>query len=132
MATLMVTMLAAFAEFERSLIRERQSEGIAAARAKGVYKGRKRSLTAEQVAELRAKAAAPGAVKAHSSPGSTGSAGRRSTSTSDSGSYDVAALPTEHAAELRKMAAAIPKPHSSSDAFKFPRYWSLTAMVSSP
>ena len=64
MATLMVTMLAAFAEFERSLIRERQREGIAAARAKGVYKGRKRSLTAEQVAELRAKAAAPGAVKA--------------------------------------------------------------------
>jgi DNA invertase Pin-like site-specific DNA recombinase len=60
----MVTMLAAFAEFERSLIRERQREGIAAARAKGVYKGRKRSLTAEQVAELRAKAAAPGAVKA--------------------------------------------------------------------
>ena len=64
MATLMVTMLAAFAEFERSLIRERQREGIAAARAKGVYKGRKRSLTTEQVGELRAKAAAPGAVKA--------------------------------------------------------------------
>ena len=39
MATLMVTMLAAFAEFERSLIRERQREGIAAARAKGVYRG---------------------------------------------------------------------------------------------
>ena len=48
-ARLMLTMLGAFAEFERELIRERQREGIAIAKAKGVYKGRKRALTPEQV-----------------------------------------------------------------------------------
>jgi DNA invertase Pin-like site-specific DNA recombinase len=52
MAKLMMTMLAAFGEFERDLIRERQREGIAIAKAKGVYKGRKKALTAEQAAEL--------------------------------------------------------------------------------
>ena len=52
MAKLMMTMLAAFGEFERDLIRERQREGIAIAKAKGVYKGRKRALTSEQAAEL--------------------------------------------------------------------------------
>ena len=40
MAKLMLTMMAAFAEFERDLIRERQAEGIAAAKERGVYKGR--------------------------------------------------------------------------------------------
>ena len=53
MDTLMLTMLSAFAAFERSLIRERQREGIAIAKAKGVYKGRKRSLTTEQVKQIR-------------------------------------------------------------------------------
>ena len=52
MAKLMMTMLAAFGEFERDLIRERQREGIAIAKAKGVYKGRKRALTSDQTAEL--------------------------------------------------------------------------------
>jgi DNA invertase Pin-like site-specific DNA recombinase len=52
MGKLMMTMLAAFGEFERDLIRERQREGIAIAKAKGVYKGRKRALTAEQAIEL--------------------------------------------------------------------------------
>ena len=52
MAKLMMTMLAAFGEFERDLIRERQREGIAIAKAKGVYKGRKKALTSEQAAEL--------------------------------------------------------------------------------
>ncbi|MBC9206825.1 recombinase family protein [Roseomonas aerophila] len=37
---LMLTMLAAFAEFERALMLERQKEGIAKAKAEGVYKGR--------------------------------------------------------------------------------------------
>lgn len=56
---LMLTMLSAFAQFERSLIRERQREGIAIAKAKGdVYKGRKPALTAEKAKELLAKAAA--------------------------------------------------------------------------
>ena len=34
------------------LLRERQREGIAIAKAKGVYKGRKKALTSEQAAEL--------------------------------------------------------------------------------
>jgi len=52
MAKLMLQMMGAFAEFERALIRERQAEGIARAKAKGVYKGRKRQLTDDQVAEI--------------------------------------------------------------------------------
>jgi len=60
---LMFNMLASFAEFERSLIRERQREGIALAKKKGVYRGRKPSLTAEQAQVLR-KRAAPGEQKA--------------------------------------------------------------------
>ncbi len=56
---LMFTMLSAFAQFERSLIRERQREGIALAKAKGtVYKGRKPALNAERIAQLREQAAA--------------------------------------------------------------------------
>lgn len=53
MGRLMLQMMGAFAEFERSLIRERQAEGIARAKAKGVYKGRKRQLTDDQVDEIR-------------------------------------------------------------------------------
>ena len=60
---LMFNMLASFAEFERSLIRERQREGLALAKKKGVYRGRKPSLTAEQAQVLR-KRAAPGEQKA--------------------------------------------------------------------
>jgi DNA invertase Pin-like site-specific DNA recombinase len=56
---LMFTMLSAFAQFERSLIKERQREGIALAKAKGtVYKGRKPALNAERIAQLREQAAA--------------------------------------------------------------------------
>src|SRR5687768_8882718 len=58
-STLMFTMLSAFAQFERSLIRERQREGIALAKAKGtVYKGRKPALNAERIAQLREQAGA--------------------------------------------------------------------------
>ncbi|HLX30789.1 MAG TPA: recombinase family protein [Casimicrobiaceae bacterium] len=52
MAELMMTVLAGIAKFERALILERQREGIAIAKARGVYKGRKRALNAEQAAEL--------------------------------------------------------------------------------
>ena len=55
MSVLMMTMLAGFAQFERSIIRERQREGIAIAKAKGTYKGRKPSLTPEQVREVKAR-----------------------------------------------------------------------------
>lgn len=47
----------AFAEFERALIRERQREGIALAKQRGAYKGRKKILTPERAAELAQRAA---------------------------------------------------------------------------
>ena len=53
MANLMLSIMGAFAEFERALIKERQREGIAIAKKKGVYKGRKRALSDEQVIEIR-------------------------------------------------------------------------------
>lgn len=53
MNTLMLQMLGAVAQFERSLILERQREGIAIAKTQGVYKGRKASLDAVQVAQLK-------------------------------------------------------------------------------
>jgi DNA invertase Pin-like site-specific DNA recombinase len=54
MAQLMLGILGSVAQFERSLILERQREGIAIAKAKGdVYRGRKPSLTPERAAELR-------------------------------------------------------------------------------
>jgi DNA invertase Pin-like site-specific DNA recombinase len=52
MANLMLSVMGAFAEFERSLIRERQREGIALAKQRGAYKGRKKTLTPERAAEL--------------------------------------------------------------------------------
>ncbi len=55
---LMLSIMGAVAEFERSMLLERQREGIAIAQAKGVYKGRKPALTAAQVAEVKALAAA--------------------------------------------------------------------------
>ena len=53
LSLLMLSMMGAFAEFERSLILERQREGIAIAKAKGLYKGRKPSLSTEQAETLR-------------------------------------------------------------------------------
>jgi DNA invertase Pin-like site-specific DNA recombinase len=58
MANLMLSVMGAFAEFERALIRERQKEGIALAKQRGVYRGRRNALSAEQVIGLRARAAA--------------------------------------------------------------------------
>lgn len=58
-SVLMFTMLSAFAQFERSLLKERQREGIALAKAKGtVYKGRKPKLSTEEVTLLRERVAA--------------------------------------------------------------------------
>ena len=48
-AKLMLHLIGAFAEFERSMIRTRQQEGIALAKARGAYKGRPRSVTDEQI-----------------------------------------------------------------------------------
>lgn len=49
----MLNLLGAFAEFERTLIRERQREGIRIAKAAGKYKGRSRKLTDDQITEAR-------------------------------------------------------------------------------
>lgn len=60
MSKLQLGILAAVAEFERSLIRERQREGIAIAKKKGVYKGRKKALSADQAKAVIAKDKANG------------------------------------------------------------------------
>ena len=52
---LMLNMLASFAQFERSLSKERQKEGVQLAKAKGVYKGRKQEMTPERIAEIHAR-----------------------------------------------------------------------------
>lgn len=57
MSRLLLSVLGAFAEFERQLIRQRQREGIELAKRKGVYKGRKPALTRSQTQELRQRAA---------------------------------------------------------------------------
>jgi DNA invertase Pin-like site-specific DNA recombinase len=56
MSKLLLSVMGAFAEFERSLILERQREGIAIAKAAGKYKGRKRLLCPERAEELRRRA----------------------------------------------------------------------------
>lgn len=48
-------MLGVFAEFETNLRRERQLEGIAKAKAEGVYKGRPASIDAAKVQALKAE-----------------------------------------------------------------------------
>ncbi|CAM7217015.1 Site-specific DNA recombinase SpoIVCA/DNA invertase PinE [Citrobacter portucalensis] len=58
MANLMLSVMGAFAEFERALIRERQREGIVLAKQRGAYRGRKKSLNSEQIAELKRRVAA--------------------------------------------------------------------------
>jgi DNA invertase Pin-like site-specific DNA recombinase len=52
-ANLMLSVMEAFVEFERALIRERQRERVALVKRHGAYCGRKRSLNDEQIAELR-------------------------------------------------------------------------------
>lgn len=58
MAHLMLSVMGAFAEFERALLKERQREGIALAKARGAYRGRRRTLTPMQAFELQKRAAA--------------------------------------------------------------------------
>jgi len=50
--TLQLQMLGAFAQFERTMIRKRQAEGIAKAKAKGVYAQRKRTVNPDKVKQL--------------------------------------------------------------------------------
>jgi DNA invertase Pin-like site-specific DNA recombinase len=55
-------MLGVFAEFETNLRKERQLEGIASAKARGVYKGRKASIDAAKIKKLKADGIGPSAI----------------------------------------------------------------------
>ena len=55
-------MLGVFAEFETAIRRERQMEGIAKAKAAGVYKGRKPSVPVERIRELHATGMGPSEI----------------------------------------------------------------------
>ena len=52
-AKLQLQMMGAFAEFERNIIRKRQAEGIAKAKADGRYKGRPKTVDDAKVKELK-------------------------------------------------------------------------------
>jgi DNA invertase Pin-like site-specific DNA recombinase len=56
---LLLGMLAAIAEFETDIRKERQREGIERARAAGVYKGRKPSVDVAAVRQLRESGVSP-------------------------------------------------------------------------
>jgi DNA invertase Pin-like site-specific DNA recombinase len=55
-------MLGVFAEFETNLRRERQLEGIASAKTRGVYKGRKASIDTTKIKQMRADGMGPSAI----------------------------------------------------------------------
>jgi DNA invertase Pin-like site-specific DNA recombinase len=54
-AKLQLQMMGAFAEFERNIIKKRQAEGIAKAKAKGLYKGTKKRIDRVKVHQLKAE-----------------------------------------------------------------------------
>ncbi|WP_043646061.1 recombinase family protein [Fundidesulfovibrio putealis] len=64
MQDLQLAVMGAVAEFERSMIKERQREGIAAAKAAGKHLGRSKMLTPEQVKEIKERKAKGETVKA--------------------------------------------------------------------
>lgn len=66
LAVFQLQVMGAFAQLERALIRDRQLEGIEAAKRRGVYRGRARRLSPEQVAaaEAQISAGVPKAVVA--------------------------------------------------------------------
>ena len=55
LARLQLQMMAAFAQFERAIIRKRQREGIEKAKQRGAYRGRKPSIDPAQVKALKAE-----------------------------------------------------------------------------
>lgn len=58
-STLTLHLIGAVAQFERTIIKQRQAEGIAKAKARGIYKGRKKiELTPEQLDSARNQIAA--------------------------------------------------------------------------
>ena len=52
---LQLQMMGAFAEFERNIIRQRQAEGIARAKVRGVYKGRKKTIDDNRIRKMKAE-----------------------------------------------------------------------------
>jgi DNA invertase Pin-like site-specific DNA recombinase len=64
MSNLLLSVMGAFTQFERELIRERQREGIAIAKREGKYGGRKPSLTNERAVELRRRVSQGGSKAA--------------------------------------------------------------------
>jgi DNA invertase Pin-like site-specific DNA recombinase len=54
-----------FAEFETNLRKERQLEGIAKAKAAGVYKGRPVSIDPAQIQQLKAEGMGPSQIAKH-------------------------------------------------------------------
>lgn len=52
---LMLSVMGAFAEFERALIRERQREGIQLAKKRGAYRGRKKTLSESDITQLKSR-----------------------------------------------------------------------------
>ncbi len=52
LSVLLLQVLGAFAQFQRMIIREAQREGIAIAKREGVYKGRKKALTTDNMATV--------------------------------------------------------------------------------
>jgi DNA invertase Pin-like site-specific DNA recombinase len=58
MAKLMLSVMGAIHEFDRALIKERQREGIALAKKRGAFKGRKKLLTQAEVANIHQQIAA--------------------------------------------------------------------------
>lgn len=53
MSNLLLSVMGAFAEFERALIKERQREGIELAKKRGVYKARKKALSEKDIKRLK-------------------------------------------------------------------------------
>lgn len=59
---LLLNILASFAEFEADIRKERQADGIAKAKAAGVYQGRPATIDAEAVAKLKAEGVGPAEI----------------------------------------------------------------------
>lgn len=54
MSKLLLSMMGAFAEFERAIIKERQLEGIELAKQRNAFKGRPKQVSDDQIEEMRA------------------------------------------------------------------------------
>ena len=59
---LLLNILASCAEFETDIRKERQADGIAKAKAAGVYKGRKRQIDPAEIARLRSEGLGPSEI----------------------------------------------------------------------